>query len=94
MDTGKVEGWDDPRMPTLRGILRRGLKVETLTEFMLAQGPSKNSNLMEWDKLWAINQKHLDPVCTRYVGISKEKVSTLKILNGSELETFSVLVHP
>jgi len=31
----KVEGWDDPRFPTVRGILRRGIVVETLIDFML-----------------------------------------------------------
>ena len=48
---GKVEGWNDPRFPTVQGILRRGLTVETLREFMLLQGPSKNTNFMEWDKV-------------------------------------------
>ena len=63
VDTGKVEGWHDPRFPTVRvtiklyyffnvkGILRRGLQVKTLVEFMLEQGPSKNSNLQQWDKV-------------------------------------------
>lgn len=43
-----VEGWNDPRFPTVQGVLRRGILVDTLKEFMLEQGPSKNVNLMEW----------------------------------------------
>jgi glutamyl-tRNA synthetase len=35
VNAGKVEGWDDPRFPTVKGILRKGLTVEALTEFML-----------------------------------------------------------
>jgi len=35
VDTKRVENWEDPRFPTLRGILRRGITVETLTQFML-----------------------------------------------------------
>jgi len=35
VDNGHVEGWDDPRFPTVQGILRRGLRVDTLTQFML-----------------------------------------------------------
>jgi glutamyl-tRNA synthetase len=48
VDSKRVEGWNDPRFPTVRGVLRKGIRVETLTEFMLEQGPSKRSNLMEW----------------------------------------------
>jgi len=35
VDTGAVDGWDDPRMPTVRGIMRRGLTVEALKQFTL-----------------------------------------------------------
>ena len=35
VDEGLVDGWDDPRMPTVKGILRRGLRVDALTEYML-----------------------------------------------------------
>uniref|UniRef100_A0AC34G220 Glutamyl/glutaminyl-tRNA synthetase class Ib catalytic domain-containing protein n=1 Tax=Panagrolaimus sp. ES5 TaxID=591445 RepID=A0AC34G220_9BILA len=40
VDEGIIEGWDDPRLPTLRGILRRGLTIEGLKQFILAQGGS------------------------------------------------------
>jgi glutamyl-tRNA synthetase len=84
-DTGRVDGWDDPRFPTIRGVMRRGIRVETLIEFMLEQGPSKNTNLMEWDKLWAINKKIIDPIAGRYTCVSKEKTARLKLTNGPKV---------
>ena len=94
VDTGKVEGWNDPRMPTMRGCLRKGITVEALTEFMLEQGPSKRANLMEWEKIWAINKKIIDPVCPRYSCVSVNKACKIVISNVSkEPEAITVLCN-
>ncbi|XP_052194465.1 glutamate--tRNA ligase, cytoplasmic [Diospyros lotus] len=81
---GKVEGWDDPRFPTVQGIVRRGLKIEALIQFILEQGASKNLNLMEWDKLWTINKKIIDPVCPRHTAVIDEGRVLLTLVDGPE----------
>lgn len=57
VDEGVVTGWDDPRMPTVRGIRRHGMTVPALHEFILKQGPSKNVVLQDWSAFWATNKK-------------------------------------
>nr|GEW14798.1 glutamate--tRNA ligase, cytoplasmic [Tanacetum cinerariifolium] len=50
-------------------------------------GPSKNLNLMEWDNLWSINKKIIDPVstvCPRHTAIVKEGRVLLTLSNGPE----------
>ncbi|GAV69672.1 tRNA-synt_1c domain-containing protein/tRNA-synt_1c_C domain-containing protein [Cephalotus follicularis] len=81
---GKVDGWDDPRFPTVQGIVRRGLKIEALIQFILEQGASKNLNLMEWDKLWTINKKIIDPVCPRHTAVIEERRVLLTLIDGPE----------
>ncbi|KAJ0095571.1 hypothetical protein Patl1_15309 [Pistacia atlantica] len=73
MGVKKVDGWDDPCFPTVQGMVRRGLKVEALILFILEQGALKNLNLMEWDKLWTINKKIIDPVCPRHHAVIEER---------------------
>ncbi|PIA91691.1 putative glutamate--tRNA ligase, cytoplasmic [Cercospora beticola] len=76
VDEGKVWGWDDPRMPTVRGIRRRGMTIPALQEFIVKQGPSKNINMMDWTTFWATNKKHIDPIAKRYTAVeSKDKVT-------------------
>lgn len=80
----KVDGWDDPRFPTVQGIVRRGLKIEALLQFIIEQGASKNLNLMEWDKLWTINKKIIDPVCPRHTAVIEERRVLLTLADAPD----------
>ncbi|GAW14428.1 hypothetical protein ANO14919_038300 [Xylariales sp. No.14919] len=71
---GGVWDWSDPRMPTVRGIIRRGVAVTALREFILKQGPSRNVVNLEWGTFWAINKKHIDPVAPRHTAIAADDV--------------------
>lgn len=73
VDQNLVTGWDDPRFPTVRGIRRRGLTLDALRTYMLAQGPSQAQMLLEWDGIWAANKKVIDPIVPRFWAIVKEK---------------------
>ena len=39
---------------------------------------------MEWDKIWAVNKKMLDPIVPRYMAINKDTAIKLTITNGPE----------
>ena len=84
VQAGRVTGWDDPRFPTVRGVLRRGLTVQALREFILAQGASRNTTLQEWDKLWAINRGVIDPVCPRHVAVPLAGAARLTLAGAGE----------
>ncbi|EOA19732.1 hypothetical protein CARUB_v10003812mg [Capsella rubella] len=84
VQTGLVDGWDDPRFPTVQGIVRRGLKIEALIQFILEQGASKNLNLMEWDKLWSINKRIIDPVCPRHTAVIAEHRVLFTLTDGPD----------
>ncbi|WJX38459.1 glutamate--tRNA ligase [Trifolium repens] len=84
VQNAKVESWDDPRFPTVQGIVRRGLKIEALIQFIVEQGASKNLNLMEWDKLWTINKKIIDPVCPRHTAVIADRRVLLTLTDGPE----------
>ncbi|KAG2484195.1 hypothetical protein HYH03_017007 [Edaphochlamys debaryana] len=82
VDTGRVESWNDPRMPTVQGILRRGMQIEALKEFILSQGASKNVTYQEWDKIWTINKKLIDPVCPRHTAVEEAGKVLLTLEDG------------
>lgn len=84
VDTGRVTGWDDPRFPTVRGVSRRGIDVESLQRFMCSQGASRRVVNMEWNKFWAENKKALDVRAKRFMAIDKADHARLTITNAGD----------
>ncbi|KAG7466074.1 hypothetical protein MATL_G00160980 [Megalops atlanticus] len=93
VDQGLVDGWDDPRFPTVRGVLRRGMTVEGLKQFIAAQGGSRSVVNMEWDKIWAFNKKVIDPVAPRFTALLASEVVPVSIPEAKE-EMKEVARHP
>lgn len=90
VDTGRVEGWNDPRFPTVQGIIRRGLTLEAMKEYILSQGASKNITFQEWDKIWTINKKVIDPVVPRHTAIETQNRIQLNLDGPSDPELVTV----
>jgi glutaminyl-tRNA synthetase len=51
VDEGHVDGWDDPRMPTLSGLRRRGFTPEAIKAFVYETGISKSDGAVDWKTL-------------------------------------------
>jgi len=47
VEEGRVKGWDDPRMPTLRGLRRRGYTAEAIRNFVAAAGVSRTNGIVD-----------------------------------------------
>lgn len=61
-----VSGFDDIRLPTLRGLKRRGIRPEAIRIFVLSQGISKVESTLDFGLLEAENRKIVDPIAKRY----------------------------
>ncbi|KRT81232.1 tRNA synthetase, partial [Oryctes borbonicus] len=93
VEQGLVDSWDDPRFPTVRGVLRRGMTVEGLKQFIIAQGSSRSVVFMEWDKIWSINKKVIDPIAPRYTAVDFTSHMPVYVENAKE-EKLTVPKHP
>lgn len=93
VESGYVDGWDDPRMPTVRGVLRRGMTVEGLKQFITAQGSSRSVVVMEWDKIWAFNKKVIDPIAPRFTAVDADNKVPL-LIKGVKEEEIKAMKHP
>jgi glutamyl-tRNA synthetase len=72
VEKGVVNGWDDPRFPTVRGIRSRGMTVKGLKDYIIGQGASQMQLALEWDSIWTTNKKVIDPIAPRYWAIAED----------------------
>ena len=95
VDEEHVTGWDDPRMPTISGMRRRGYTAAAIRKFMAEVGVAKRDNVMELAKLeYHLRQdlnKHaerrmavLHPLKVVITNYSAEATETLTAVNNPE----------
>jgi glutamyl-tRNA synthetase len=82
---GLVTGWDDPRLPTLLGLKRRGFHPESIREFIMNLGVSKSESETDWGLLETINRRRLDPFVKRYHFVPNP--IELNVSNASHIKT-------
>ena len=63
---GTYTGWDDPRVPTIRALRRRGIRPEALRKFMIELGLGETDISLSLDTLYAENRKIVDSLANRY----------------------------
>jgi len=66
IENGSVSGYDDIRLPTLRGLKKRGILPAAIKQFVLEQGISKVESSVTFSLVEAANRKLIDPNAKRY----------------------------
>lgn len=69
VEEGVVDGWDDPRMPTLSGLRRRGYSPESIRDFCDRVGVAKRNNVIDVGLLEFSLRDHLNATATRAMAV-------------------------
>ena len=91
IEEGKVSWYDDPRLPTLEALRRRGIKAEAIKKFILSLGLTKANSLAPFDTLESFNRKFVDADSIRLFMVHKPKKLRINNLPFSSVE---ILNHP
>jgi len=86
IENGKIPWYDDPRLPTLEGLRRRGIRPEAVRKFILSLGLTKNDTNSPFDALEAFNRKIIDQDSIRLNMIRKPKKISINNLPTNSIE--------
>ncbi|MCK5636401.1 MAG: glutamate--tRNA ligase, partial [Thermoplasmatales archaeon] len=91
IENGSVTGYDDIRLPTLRGLKKRGILPEAIKQFVLEQGISKVESSVTFGLVEAANRKIIDPMAKRYFFV-KDPVKL--VVDNAQDMTKKIKLHP
>ncbi|MDR3782685.1 MAG: glutamate--tRNA ligase [Candidatus Nitrosotalea sp.] len=86
VEEGKVSGFDDPRLPTLEGLRRRGIVPEAIRKFVISLGFTKSDTLPPFETLESFNRKIIDPTSVRLFIVFEPVKLTVINNNLTEIE--------
>lgn len=89
-----VDDWDDPRLPTLRGMRRRGYTPEAIIRFNERNGVSKAPSTVEFDFLEFCVREDLNERALRAMGVIHPIKLTIENYPEDKTEVFTVDNHP
>jgi glutaminyl-tRNA synthetase len=94
VDEGFVEGWDDPRMPTLAGMRRRGYTAASIREFCRRIGVTKADGLVEMGMLENCIREDLDAHAPRRMAVMHPLKVVIENYPQEQSETLTAPNHP
>ncbi len=94
VETGRVDGWDDPRMPTLCGLRRRGYTPSSILEFVSRAGVAKANSLVDIKLLEYCIREELNASAPRRMAVTEPLKVTITNYPADETEYFEVSNNP
>ncbi|HIQ76806.1 MAG TPA: glutamine--tRNA ligase/YqeY domain fusion protein [Candidatus Faecousia excrementipullorum] len=94
VEEGRVSGWDDPRMPTLCGLRRRGYTPKSIRNFCDRVGVAKSPNTIEFGFLEHCLREDLNETAQRVMAVIKPVKLTITNYPEGQSETFQVENNP
>ena len=94
VENGYVSGWDDPRMPTLCGLRRRGYTPKSIRNFCDRVGVAKSPNTIEFGFLEHCLREDLNETATRVMAVLKPIKLVITNYPEGQTETFQIENNP
>ena len=89
-----VSGWDDPRMPTISGLRRRGYSPDALKKFVATAGVAKRENIIEMSLLEFCVREDLNKKCNRLMVVQDPLKITISNYPDQQVEELSLINNP
>ena len=89
-----VNGWDDPRLPTISGMRRRGYSPESIRNFCSRIGVAKVNSTVDFDFLEYCVREDLNKAAPRFMGVLRPLKVTIENYEDNKIEYLEAINNP